>query len=280
MKKRILILYEKSKKIGMGHYYRCLRLKKLLKQKYNVKLSKLIKKKKISILSKNFDLTILDLKTYPSIKTLNKIIIFEDLHKKNKNILSIDPLDIYNKNSGPEYFVFPKGIDNIKYNFDKKKRINIFFLQGAKDSNNQLNKLINYVLKNNKKINFKFKIVSKKFKKSNLFRNIQILNFYNNPCTIYKNVQIAISSVGNSSFELGRIGIPTIHHTIEKREIKRAKIFEKLNMGIFINNKLKRIVNELNKIYLDDNYRKKLIKTRKVFFKKKNKLLKLIENEI
>ena len=40
------------------------------------------------------------------------------------------------------------------------------------------------------------------------------------------------------------------------------------------------IINELNKIYLDDNYRKKLIKTRKVFFKKKNKLLKLIENEI
>ena len=40
-------------------------------------------------------------------------------------------------------------------------------------------------------------------------------------------------------------------------------------MGIFINNNLKKIINELNRIYFDDNYRKKLIKTRKVFFKKK-----------
>ena len=280
MRKKILILYEKSEKIGMGHYHRCLRLKELLKEEYKVKLSNLVKKRKISYLSKSFDLTILDLKTYPNIKTLNKTIIFEDLNKKNKNILSINPLDIYIKNSGPDYFIFPKGIDNIKYNFDKKKRINILFLQGAKDSNNQLNKLINYVLRNNKKIDFRFKIISKKFNGSNLFKNIKILNFYKSPCTIYKNIQIAISSVGNSSFELGRIGIPTIHHTIERREIKRAKIFEKLNIGIFINNNLKKIINELNRIYFDDNYRKKLIKTRKVFFKKKNKLLKLIKNEI
>ena len=32
MRKKILILYEKSKKIGMGHYNRCLRLKELLKE--------------------------------------------------------------------------------------------------------------------------------------------------------------------------------------------------------------------------------------------------------
>ena len=63
MRKKILILYEKSKKIGMGHYHRCLRLKELLKEEYNVKLSNLVKKRKISYLSKSFDLTILDLKT-------------------------------------------------------------------------------------------------------------------------------------------------------------------------------------------------------------------------
>ena len=45
MRKKILILYEKSKKIGMGHYYRCLRLKELLREEYNVKLSNLVQKK-------------------------------------------------------------------------------------------------------------------------------------------------------------------------------------------------------------------------------------------
>ena len=160
-------------------------------------------------------------------------------------------------------------------------KINILFLQGAKDSNNQLKKLVNFVLKKNKEINFKFSVISKEFNKCNLYKNIKILKFHQNPHAIYKNIQIAISSVGNSSFELGRIGIPTIHYTIEKREIERAKVFQKLKMGVYINNNnLKKIVNELNKIYFNDNYRKKLIKIRKVFFKKKSKLLKLIENEI
>ena len=115
-----------------------------------------------------------------------------------------------------------------------KKRINILFLQGAKDSNNQLNKLIKYVLRNNKKINFRFKIISKKFNGSNLFKNVKILNYYKNPCNIYKNIQIAISSVGNSSFELGRIGVPTIHHTIERREIKKQKFLYKTKYRVFL----------------------------------------------
>ena len=281
MKKKILILFEKSKKIGMGHYYRCLRLKELLQPKYKVKILKLVKKRDIENLSKNFNLTILDLKIYPKISSLNNIIAFENLSKKNNNVLSINPLDLNLKNSGPEYFLFPKKIDKIKYNFDKKKKINILFLQGAKDSNNQLKKLVNFVLKKNKEINFKFSVISKEFNKCNLYKNIKILKFHQNPHAIYKNIQIAISSVGNSSFELGRIGIPTIHYTIEKREIERAKVFQKLKMGVYINNNnLKKIVNELNKIYFNDNYRKKLIKIRKVFFKKKSKLLKLIENEI
>ena len=251
MKKKILILYERSKKIGGGHYYRCLRLREILKQNYNVELIKVIKKKNILDYSKNFDLTILDFKSYQKIKFHKNIIAFEDLCKKNKHILSINPLDLHLANSGPEYFIFPKGIDKLKYNFNKKKKINILFLQGAKDSNNQLNKLIKYILTNKQKINFRFKILCRKFKNMNLYKNIKILKFYKNPCEIYKDIQIAISSVGNSSFELGRIGIPTIHYTIEKREIKRAKIFEKLNMGVFVNNNsLKKILKNLTKYIL------------------------------
>ena len=33
---------------------------------------------------------------------------------------------------------------------------------------------------------------------------------------VYKDINIAISSVGNTAFELGYLGIPTIHFTTEK----------------------------------------------------------------
>ena len=38
------------------------------------------------------------------------------------------------------------------------------------------------------------------------------------------------------------------------------------------------IIDELNKIYFDDNYRKNLVKRRKSFFRKKNKLLEIIND--
>ena len=40
------------------------------------------------------------------------------------------------------------------------------------------------------------------------------------------------------------------------------------------------IINELNKIYFNDNYRKKLVEKRKKYFKRRNKLLNIIQNEI
>ena len=68
---------------------------------------------------------------------------------------------------------------------------------------------------------------------------------------------------------------------LEKREINRAKIFENKRLGIYVNkNNMYSIINELNKIYFNDNYRKKLIRIRKKYFKKENKLLNLIKNEI
>ena len=62
MKKKILILYEKSQIIGMGHYYRSLRLKGLLTNDYYVKLIQLKKKNIFESFLKDFDLTILDFK--------------------------------------------------------------------------------------------------------------------------------------------------------------------------------------------------------------------------
>ena len=107
MKKKIGIIYEKSKKIGYGHYTRSLRLYKELKNKYKVSFIEL--KNSSEILNKfkkeNFDLYIFDLKNYPNqIKKLNNIIIFEDIKKEFKNIISINPLDLHLKNSGPNVF--------------------------------------------------------------------------------------------------------------------------------------------------------------------------------
>lgn len=282
MKKKILILYEKSLNIGMGHYYRSLRLKNLLKKNYSVKLSQFKKKDILKKVIQDFDLIILDFKSYPKIKSKKKIIIFEDIYKKNKGIISINPLDIFLKNSGPEYFLFPKNLENNKYNFDKKKKINILFLQGAKDSNNQLYKIVKYIFENKEQIKFNFRILSKLIFKDKFSKfDYKTLNFNKDVSKIYKGKQIAVSSVGNTAFELGKAGIPTIHYTIEEREIKRAKIFKRINLGNYIKKDDKKsLINELNKIYFNDNYRKNLIKNRKNFFNKKNKLLDLISNEI
>lgn len=282
MKKKILILYEKSQIIGMGHYYRSLRLKGLLTNDYYVKLIQLKKKNIFESFLKDFDLTILDFKKYPKIKNKKKIIIFEDIYKTNKDILSINPLDINLKNSGPEFFLFPENLNKIKYNFDKNKKINIFFSQGAKDSNNQLYEVINHILKKKKQIKFNFTTTSKPMN-NNKFKDFdhKILPFNKDVSKTYKGVQIAVSAVGNTAFELGKIGIPTIHYTVEKREVKRAQIFKRMNLGIYVRkNDKDNLIDELNKIYFDDKYRKNLIKNRLKYFNKKNKLLDLIKNEI
>ena len=64
--KKIAILFEKSKKIGLGHYFRSIRLYNLLKNKFIVSLFEIKNKKKIKkILKRKNDLNILDLKNYP-----------------------------------------------------------------------------------------------------------------------------------------------------------------------------------------------------------------------
>lgn len=97
---------------------------------------------------------------------------------------------------------------------------------------------------------------------------------------VYNDINIAISSVGNTAFELGYIGIPTIHFTNEKREIKRSILFEKRNLAKFVYKDLNLFITELNKIYLNDKYRKNLVKRRINFFRKKNKIIKVIKNAI
>lgn len=122
--KKILIICEKSKKIGSGHYFRSLRLFKKLQKYFYVSL--IIIKNKIKLNNKllsNYDLYILDLKNYPKLYSKKKIIIFENLGKKIKNSININPLDVHLPNSGPEFFLYPERISKIKYKikFNKKK---------------------------------------------------------------------------------------------------------------------------------------------------------------
>ena len=95
---------------------------------------------------------------------------------------------------------------------------------------------------------------------------------------IYNKIDIAVSSCGGLAFELGFMGIPTIHLTSEPREINRAKLFEKKGLGLFcLPRNIKKIICEINKIYIDEDYRKRLISKRLLFFRKKNKILKLLK---
>ena len=48
-----------------------------------------------------------------------------------------------------------------------------------------------------------------------------------NMSNVYKDVNIAISPVGNTAFELGCTGIPTIHFTTEKEKLEINFIWKK-----------------------------------------------------
>ncbi len=285
MRKKVIIIYEKSKRIGFGHYTRSLRLKRKLINKFKVKIYELknINRFMKKIKKEKFNLLIFDLKNYSKkIETLKNIIIFEDTKNKLKNVLSINPLDLHLKNSGPKFFLYPESFSKIKKFDYSKKKLNLLIVQGRNDSNNQIKKLVNFFLKNENKIKFNFKIyikVKENFQGKNS-KLIKKLPNFKNAFDIYKDIDLAISGVGNTSFELGYLGIPTIHYSIEKREIVRAKIFQKLKLAPYIKpEKLSLLIKELNKFYINDNYRKKIINKRLKFFRKKNYIEKLI-NEI
>ena len=168
--KKITILFEKSKKIGLGHYFRSTRLYDFLKNKFIVSLLEIKNKKDIKkILKRKNDLNILDLKNYPKLNLTKKTIVFENLGKNIPHAKNINPLDLHLKNSGPEYFLYPKNIEKIKYdlNFSVKKIIRILIIQGANDSNDQVKKLAEFLDINKDKIKFKFKLIIKLLKKKN-----------------------------------------------------------------------------------------------------------------
>ncbi len=296
-KKEIKIFCEKSKSKGNGHFIRSKRLYNFLKKKgfkcflavnnSSKEINRKIKK------SKNQFFLILDYKNYNKInlqknKKILKTIVVENLNKKTfyKNI-NIFPLDIqYRSYSGPEYYQYPKEFYGAKLNFKtrefKKKKISILIVQGGTDANNITKSLVRKITK--KQFNFGVKFIVKtnnlnNLKKIKLLDNTYLVGRVKNIFALLKNIDIAVSACGGFAFELGYLGIPSIHVTSEKREIIRAKLFKRKKLGAFFYPKnINKIFDEINKIYYKKTYREMIIKNRINFFRKKNKILNLFHN--
>ena len=297
LNQQVKIFCEKSKSKGNGHFVRSERLNFFLKKK-NFK-SKIYCNKTNNQINKiiyNSDrpfYLILDFKDYKKIrikknKKILKTIVFENINKKFFfNSTNIFPLDIqFTKNSGPAFYQFPKEIylkkDIYKFQKFRKKIIRILVIQGGTDANNNLKKIIKLLMKND--LMFSYELIIKTNDEKSIYKNndnnkkIKIIRKVNNILRVYNKVDIAISSCGGTAFELGYLGIPTIHVTSERREIIRAKLLEKKGLGIFCDpENIKKLIQEINKIYMDDIYRKKLISLRLLFFRKKNKILQLLK---
>ena len=263
IKKEIRIICEISKSVGHGHLIRSQRLhERLKKNNFSSRIyfnydsqqieNLILREKKIFYL-------IIDYKNYQRIhfrpnRKIIKSIIFENIQKKSfDNSVNIFPLDIqFKKYSGPSYFEYPKKLEKFENrNFTySKKSLNILIIQGGTDANENLNNLINlffffFFLSTNFKFNYNLVVkTNNKLKiKKNFFniKNVKIVGNVKFIENIYKKIDLAISACGNTAFELGFLGIPTIHVTSEEREKIRAKIFEKKGLAVFAspNNKKK-----------------------------------------
>ena len=297
LKKQVKIFCEKSKSKGNGHYVRSKRLNNFLKKnafnskiycnKTNNQINKIISNCKSSFY------LILDFKNYKKINInkdnkILKTVVFENVNKKFFfNNINVFPLDIqFTKNSGSAFYQFPKDIcykKNIhKFRQFKKKIIRILVIQGGTDANNNLNKIIKALKKNDFKFNYE--LIVKTNNKKSIYKSfynskkVRIIGKVKNMSKVYNKADIAVSSCGGLAFELGYLGIPTIHVTSEPREIIRAKLIEKKGLGVFcFPENVKKLINEINRIYMDEVYRKRLISSRLFFFRKKNKLLQLLK---
>ena len=264
MKKKIVIFSEYSKEIGHGHLIRSKRIYNKLKIKYNVELLinknlKFIKKK---IVSENNQLIIIDFKNYhTNISNFNKknfYFFFETKKNFGKNSLSIDALNLSGKKyTGPKWYPYPENffLKTIKRTKKKQKKYNVLISQGFTDAHSNLVKVCSALLPLKKALNLNLFVktnnninLPKQFLKTN---GIKEINFKKNISNVYRNIDVAITGAGNTCFELNFFNIKCMYITGEKREIKRAKILEKMKFGYFCNinnNKefLKKFVKTLN----------------------------------
>jgi spore coat polysaccharide biosynthesis predicted glycosyltransferase SpsG len=275
--KKIYIFCQISKKIGGGHLIRSERLLEILNKNFECKLYVNCSKKKINkiLFLRENKILIFDYKDYSSLNFLNtrhNYYIFFDNEKKFLNrSVNICPLIINKKKfSGPKWFLLPKKIKKSKKSLGK----NLLIAQGLTDAHNNLTRIVTSF----KKFFIKNKI--KVFIRSNSKRDYgycKTIPFKDNFHEyIHRNINFAITSVGNLSYELNYMNIPCLYISSEKKEIIRARKLNQLNVGKFLHIYEKReILNELKKLLINIDYRKKIIYNQKKNFKKNTKKIYL-----
>ncbi|CAO6124361.1 spsG Spore coat polysaccharide biosynthesis protein, predicted glycosyltransferase [Candidatus Pelagibacterales bacterium] len=193
--KKILLIYKKSLRSGLGHYNRMTYLNSHLKKYYKTKIID-IKNLNINILNK-YDLIIFDINNYKIKKILN-------LNLKNKSItfdnfqnhLSKINLSIYEHNpsikglrfSGLKFISIGKKFKKFK-KYKKSLNQNIFVSLGNNDTKKYIPQIIK-ILK--KKKQFKIKIASKK----DLIKNKIIFSSQKNYLKNFINSHICIVNAG------------------------------------------------------------------------------------
>jgi len=277
--KKIIFFCEKSKKIGGGHFIRTKRLKEIIGKKYRSYFYNNLSLKKIINLVKqnNNSIIVFDFKKYSKkifIKDLeNFYVVFDNNKKFLKNSVNINPLYLKKKKfCGPKWFLYPKNFSKILKK-KRRKKINVFICQGFTDAHNNINKIVEILRKSplDKNIKIYTKVPYKNYLKKRFLRNKNIIeiNKFKNLFTFLNKMDIAITSTGNFSYEIGYCQIPSLFISEEFKEKMRGKIYQKKGLGkIFSSKNELKILEEFKKLCYNYNYYIKIKKNLKKYFKR------------
>jgi len=279
----------KKKKLGFGHFVRCLYLAKFYKDNYEIffikkkkKLNKIILKNKFNLVkneqikNKNsnaiafIDLPKINKVDKTLLKKFNKIIIIDEFNNclikkkrnikiiKSDNINQIIPLKLYKF-----LFISKNKLLNIE-----NKKINILVSFGGSDYLNLTKKIKKKITseKLNKKYNFLFAKGFLKNKKSKNFFTKDLNKILEN----YK-IDIFIGSGGNTMFEIFQKKIPSLIFPTTKAELRYFNFLKKIS--------------SIKKLKLNYCLEKQILlilknKTKNSFLLKKNSIIKYYNNLI
>jgi len=299
--KKIIIITNFGKKIGMGHFYRGEKIKKILIDRYHVKHFAFKDEKfnleKLNYLTQEKNkkkyLLIIDIKNFEKKTFLNKITKF-----KNKKI-GIDPPSTVIKLLNMAWYpgIVKKKDLRLTKTFSGKNSIipngkldkeivgdrnSILFFTGGSD----LQKIGSYLPNQVSSIGKKYKKIwikgeySKKPKiKDKKKYNWQIISNKKNFYSKKIKAKIAFCIFGTTFFELAFKGIPTVVHDPYKtpERLKDLKTLESLNLIIWAKKK-SQISKKIN-LLLNDKNKYQVISSnlRKYFSEKKNRNIILIK---
>ncbi len=275
--KKILFFCEKSKKKGGGHFIRAKRLMDVINGDYKKFFYMNLSQKRIKNLVKKNDNSIIvfDFKTYKKNIFINGLknfyVIFDNKRKYLENSVNINPLEFKNKKfSGPKWFLYPQNFRKKIRKKDKKNK-NLFICQGFTDAHDNLNKLVSLIIKSTltKKIKIFVKVPYKNYLNKIHLRNRNVIEIskIQNLFNFLKKIDIAITSTGNFSYELGYLQIPCIYVSDESKEKKRGLIYQKKRMGkIFSSRDNVKIIEEFHKLCYNKFYNQGIKNNLKKYF--------------